>query len=182
MKHFSCKTAEIRGWTGCCTQSVFRTTISCYRRMCSSIVGCLSMKICKCRTAVICLMKSLYAVVQTFSSTSRLQWQSQDGRTEASGCFLNIVFFFYFLLCIHVAMRSPSVALGLVPRKKMYHRPFWFCTKWYTNASVSYQSLVNAAMVELDMAEDATTRDGSMYENGVVWTSGRRQTVWFFSN
>jgi hypothetical protein len=34
--------------------------------------------------------------------------------------------------------------------------------------SVSYQSLVNAAMVELDMAEDATTRDGSMYENGVV--------------
>ncbi|XP_066325269.1 uncharacterized protein [Miscanthus floridulus] len=30
------------------------------------------------------------------------------------------------------------------------------------------QSLVDAAMVELDMAEDATTRDGSMYENGVV--------------
>ncbi|AQK59905.1 RNA-binding (RRM/RBD/RNP motifs) family protein [Zea mays] len=30
------------------------------------------------------------------------------------------------------------------------------------------QSLVDAAMAELDMAEDATTRDGSMYENGVV--------------
>ncbi|KXG29764.1 glycine-rich RNA-binding protein RZ1B isoform X1 [Sorghum bicolor] len=30
------------------------------------------------------------------------------------------------------------------------------------------QSLVDAAMVELDIAEDATTRDGSMYENGVV--------------
>ncbi|KAJ1278461.1 hypothetical protein BS78_04G081100 [Paspalum vaginatum] len=30
------------------------------------------------------------------------------------------------------------------------------------------QSLVDAAMVELDMGEDATTRDGSMYENGVV--------------
>jgi hypothetical protein len=34
--------------------------------------------------------------------------------------------------------------------------------------SVSYQSLVDAAMVELDMAEDATTRDGSLYENGVM--------------
>ncbi|KAL6888875.1 hypothetical protein ACP4OV_009901 [Aristida adscensionis] len=30
------------------------------------------------------------------------------------------------------------------------------------------QSLVDAAMLELDMAEDATTKDGSMYENGVV--------------
>ncbi|KAF8691489.1 hypothetical protein HU200_040635 [Digitaria exilis] len=30
------------------------------------------------------------------------------------------------------------------------------------------QSLVDAAMVELDMGEDATTRDGSMYENGVL--------------
>jgi len=34
-------------------------------------------------------------------------------------------------------------------------------------------------MVELDMGEDATTRDGSIYENGVVWTSGRRQLYGF---
>ncbi|CAN6271897.1 unnamed protein product [Urochloa humidicola] len=35
-------------------------------------------------------------------------------------------------------------------------------------AEQKLQSLVDAAMVELDMAEDATTRDGSMYENGVA--------------
>ncbi|XP_062223726.1 uncharacterized protein LOC133922414 isoform X2 [Phragmites australis] len=30
------------------------------------------------------------------------------------------------------------------------------------------QSLVDTAMIELDMADDATTKDGSMYENGVA--------------
>ncbi|KAF8769701.1 hypothetical protein HU200_006307 [Digitaria exilis] len=35
-------------------------------------------------------------------------------------------------------------------------------------AEQKLQSLVDAAMVELDMGEDATTRDGSMYENGVL--------------
>ncbi|AQK59904.1 RNA-binding (RRM/RBD/RNP motifs) family protein [Zea mays] len=42
-KQFPHQTAEIRGRTGCCTESLFRTTISCYRP------------------------------VQTFSSTPRLQ-------------------------------------------------------------------------------------------------------------
>ncbi|XP_062218541.1 glycine-rich RNA-binding protein RZ1A-like [Phragmites australis] len=35
-------------------------------------------------------------------------------------------------------------------------------------AEQKLQSLVDSAMDELDMAEDATTKDGSMYENGVV--------------
>jgi hypothetical protein len=45
-KQFPHQTAEIRGWTGCCTESLFRTTISCYRRTRSSPVGCLFMQIC----------------------------------------------------------------------------------------------------------------------------------------
>jgi hypothetical protein len=121
----------------------------------------------KCRTAVICLMKSLYAALQTFSPTSRLQWQSQDGWTEASGCFLNIVFLLFpCTYSCHHEMICINDHFGAL---------------WsdILTLSVSYQSLVNAAMVELDMAEDATTRDGSMYENGVVWASGRRRLYGF---
>ena len=112
-----------------------------------------------------------------------LQLQDYNDRVKTAEqrlqvVFSNIVFllFPYTYSCHHEITICSTWPCS---QKITHHWPFWCGSKWYTNTSVSYQSLVNAAMVELDMGEDATTRDGSIYENGVVWTSGRRQLYGF---
>ena len=102
-KHFSRQTAEIRGWTGCCAESLFRTTISCYRRMCSSLVGCLFMQDAVGSPAMACLMKTLY--VQLYKHF--LQLQDYNDRVKTAEQRLQVIIFSSFVSFITLEFRGP---------------------------------------------------------------------------